>query len=694
MLKDNSLAIIKWYPFSKGKKFFINAPQSVIDEYGNDEETVQGKYDYVLLFDDITRLQEAKDHLEDSGKLIMILDNYLGIRFFCGEKRTKELLKKSEILERLEKHGFSNIKFYSVFPNYNEAQLIYAEDTLPRESMQTRYIPKYNSVDNIFLEENKLCDDLANEGVLHKFANSFFIECSFDDKMCLVKNATLSLDRGKKKSMVTLVYPDIVIKKAAFLEGIETLDILTRNMTLLKKRGIKVVDFSYSNGKVVMPFVDAELANVYLRNLLFDDKNLFLKRMDEFYDLIHNSSEIVSKNECGDILKNGFLDLVPLNCFWDGQQYIVFDQEYCEPNIPVNVIMLRTLVIIFDGIPNPPLSMDFLYKRYGMIGCLEKLYGYVIQFVNSLRSDDEIQEYNNKHQIFPNQIKENYNRLFYSKSQDKSICALMKSKDKVMENLLKEYKKNCFNVEKYENIYIWGTGKWADKFICLYKNEMHISAVIDNDQKKQGGDFYGYKVCSPEKLLKMDNSFKVIICVKNCIQIVEQLVQMGIFNIGVYDANYTYSLRSRQTNLKTEKKYHIGYLSGVFDLYHIGHINMFRRAKEMCDYLIVGVTSDEYVINKKKRTPFIPFEERLQVVAACKYVDKAVGVPYMHEEITEAWEKYHYDVQFCGSDYETNPWWLEQQKWLREHGSDLVFFPYTQQTSSTKIKSLIDKGLL
>ena len=66
----------------------------------------------------------------------------------------------------------------------------------------------------------------------------------------------------------------------------------------------------------------------------------------------------------------------------------------------------------------------------------------------------------------------------------------------------------------------------------------------------------------------------------------------------------------------------------------------------------------------------------------------------MHEEITEAWEKYHYDVQFCGSDYETNPWWLEQQKWLREHGSDLVFFPYTQQTSSTKIKSLIDKGLL
>ena len=109
---------------------------------------------------------------------------------------------------------------------------------------------------------------------------------------------------------------------------------------------------------------------------------------------------------------------------------------------------------------------------------------------------------------------------------------------------------------------------------------------------------------------------------------------------------------------------------------------------------VIGVTSDEYVINKKQRTPFILCDERIQVIQSCKYVDEVVKVPYMHEEITEAWEKYHYDVQFCGSDYENNPWWLEQKAWLEQHGSTIVFFPYTQQTSSTKIKSLIEKGLL
>ena len=145
---------------------------------------------------------------------------------------------------------------------------------------------------------------------------------------------------------------------------------------------------------------------------------------------------------------------------------------------------------------------------------------------------------------------------------------------------------------------------------------------------------------------------------------------------------------------RERKKYHIGYVSGVFDLFHIGHINMLRRAKEQCDFLIAAVTPDEYVRNHKQRDPFIPFEERLEVVRSCKYVDEAVEVPYKYAGTVEAFRKYHFDVQFCGSDYLNDPWWLEQQQYLRQHGADLVFFQYTEQTSSTKIKALIDQKLL
>ncbi|MCR4924833.1 MAG: adenylyltransferase/cytidyltransferase family protein [Clostridiales bacterium] len=243
-----------------------------------------------------------------------------------------------------------------------------------------------------------------------------------------------------------------------------------------------------------------------------------------------------------------------------------------------------------------------------------------------------------------------------------------------------------------KKVCVFGSGRFAEKFISQYGDNCDVVQVVDNDSSKWNSDFHGIKISSPSTLSNISDDICLVICVKDYKPIYNQLLSINIKNIVLYDAHKNYSVGDLKDG--ENKKYHVGYLSGVFDLYHIGHINMFRRAKEMCDYLIVGVTSDEYVLNKKKKTPFIPCEERMQVIQACKYVDKVVKVPYLHEEITEAWNTYHYDVQFCGSDYENNPWWLEQQKWLREHGADLVFFPYTEQTNSTKIKALIEKGLL
>ncbi|MBR4667270.1 MAG: adenylyltransferase/cytidyltransferase family protein [Butyrivibrio sp.] len=139
------------------------------------------------------------------------------------------------------------------------------------------------------------------------------------------------------------------------------------------------------------------------------------------------------------------------------------------------------------------------------------------------------------------------------------------------------------------------------------------------------------------------------------------------------------------------KKYKVGYISGVFDLFHIGHVNLFRRAKEQCNYLIVGVVTDEQVISSKKTRPHIPFDQRKAVVESCRYVDEAVRIPPEAPGPEEAYMRYHFDAQFSGSDYVDDPYWLACQKWLRERGADLVFFPYTEETSSSKIKEELRK---
>ncbi len=135
-------------------------------------------------------------------------------------------------------------------------------------------------------------------------------------------------------------------------------------------------------------------------------------------------------------------------------------------------------------------------------------------------------------------------------------------------------------------------------------------------------------------------------------------------------------------------KYKIGYTTGVFDLFHIGHLNLLRRAKEQCDYLIVGVSSDDLVEYKHKRA-VIPFDERLQIVQAIRYVDKAVPQQDMNK--MGAWQKYHFNVMFVGDDWKNTEKWNKYEEEFKKVGVDIVYFPYTKSTSSTLLNETLLK---
>ena len=123
-------------------------------------------------------------------------------------------------------------------------------------------------------------------------------------------------------------------------------------------------------------------------------------------------------------------------------------------------------------------------------------------------------------------------------------------------------------------------------------------------------------------------------------------------------------------------------------------MNLLRRAKEQCEYLIVGVVTDEGVRKHKNTEPFIPFAERLGIVGACRYVDEAVEIPFEYCDTQDAYARFGFDVQFSGSDYAADPFWLKKQEFLRERGSELVFFPYTESTCSSRLKDMISRKLI
>ena len=132
----------------------------------------------------------------------------------------------------------------------------------------------------------------------------------------------------------------------------------------------------------------------------------------------------------------------------------------------------------------------------------------------------------------------------------------------------------------------------------------------------------------------------------------------------------------------------IGYTTGVYDLFHIGHLNLLRKAKAQCDYLIVGVSTDELVSYKHKQA-VIPFEERKEIVNAIKYVDEVVTQENMNK--MEAWEKYHFDVMFVGDDWKGTDKWNKIEADLNAVGAKVVYFPYTKGTSSTLINETLHK---
>lgn len=136
-------------------------------------------------------------------------------------------------------------------------------------------------------------------------------------------------------------------------------------------------------------------------------------------------------------------------------------------------------------------------------------------------------------------------------------------------------------------------------------------------------------------------------------------------------------------------KFKVGYTTGVYDMFHVGHLRLIKRAKSMCEYLIVGVSTDELVESYKRKTPIIPFDDRMEIVAACKYVDEVV--PQVTMDKLEAWKKLKFDVMFHGDEWKGTPLYNKYEEEFAKVGTEIVYFSHTEGVSSSLLAQKINE---
>ncbi len=660
------------------------------------------------------------------------IDNYRVYNSGFGGKKQRAYAK-AEYAEMMEAAGFMKRRFYTAVPNIENPRLLYAEDVLPKEKLEHRIYPEYRNPGTVFLEEEILYDTLIKNGLFHPMGNGYLIECTKNGSLANVEMVTSSLDRGPAYSMYTIIRRDgKVEKRPAYLEGVSRLKEFEANNQYLNEHGVKTIQGAVEDGAFVMPYVDGQDTNDFFRKLFWLDREAFEKALDRWMNLIEDSSEHVPYNKVdwenfepwmekrkeddpfrdkwrklafgsdedqrniGSILARGFIDLASINCLVDRGEFVFFDQEFVLDNLPANAIKIRTIDFIYEPEMDKLCPREYYYARYHLKEHAVIWRRFADEFIRKLRNLDAQKQYLLKVTRNGQTAAINRNRINFPGKEYNSVIG------------------DIFADLSGKKLYVFGSGNYAGSFFSRYGAYLHIERILDNDRQKHGKQLHGITICGMDALKVEDPArTKVFICMKFYQEVMQDLKKIGFTDVGVFNPDAIYptapgrehmeSVRNEQKETSVQgkepeaqisfdakgersKKYKVGYISGVFDLFHIGHVNLFRRAKELCEYLIVGVVTDEQVMNGKRTLPHIPFEQRIEIVRACRYVDEAVRIPPEAADTQEAYMRYHFDVQFSGSDYENDPFWLSCRDWLRSKGADFVFFPYTKETSTTAIK--------
>jgi hypothetical protein len=322
-------------------------------------------------------IQRAKVWLKKTGILLLAVDNINGAKFQCGYPKPVagginengcEAMADREQLKRIASEaGFGNIKFYYPFPDYRVAQEIYTDTRLPQGNLKDRVLTYYVLPRTLYKNEYQFYQEKIEKGDIRDICNSYLLECSCEHVLSDAAYVSVSTDRGKQHSFSTVIGKNQVLKTAIYDEGREYLRKSYENILQIQKRGIHVVPLKYEDNRLIMPEMKGSQLARWLFETAVEDREKYIEAVDKLYRCILKSSDI---EERGDklYLKNGYIDMIPLNCFVEDDEYYFFDQEFCKKDCPVGYIMFRGLRYTYLTYPalESYVSLEEMKRRYGL----------------------------------------------------------------------------------------------------------------------------------------------------------------------------------------------------------------------------------------------------------------------------------------------------------------------------------------
>lgn len=377
-----------WYDFKEGADILlISSTQTVAKEvlpwrcHGNlvqaaaiepATRNLEGKlFDYILATGEHWKLMEQLPsllgELKEDGVVLFAVDNRYGARRLAGEAREGQLpfevlergygaYTRAEIAASMEKCG---IQFYSVYypvPDWRMPQLLYSDARLPGRELGERLVRLQQSASTLIADEYRILRDAVVNDGFRFVANSFLVECSRRrESLSKAVFATFTSDRGKERSLATVIYSDGKVKKACmFQDGRRHLRNLAETANDLIANGVDSVPMHYQNDALWMKFMEAPTLMEQLWKSVRENHAEYMGLWERFWEIIKKSSVHVSsekniwlflapKEDWGPILENAYVEMNALNCFYSGGRFVFFDQEYCFHNCPAVYMLYRSV---------------------------------------------------------------------------------------------------------------------------------------------------------------------------------------------------------------------------------------------------------------------------------------------------------------------------------------------------------------
>lgn len=628
-------------------------------------------------------LRALKRTLNNSGKLLFAVPNRFGIKYFCGvpDPNTKlpfdgmtehnsKLYRfdRKELLDFMKSFEFTNIKLYYPMPDHHLTQLIYTDERRPDSAMLERLHIYAGYKTQRVLDEWILSGRLTENNVMYYFSNSFLLEAGNTPCSDVIYSA-LSVERDRSRAFATNIYNNNIVEKVPiYPEGTEGIKHLLDNTRELSNRGIPVLEMQEKNGKALMEHVYYPSLSSYLKDIVVENRNKFIKYIDKLSEYIYASSEHVapeknymreleSKADWGVILEKAYIEMIPVNSFYDDGKILFYDQEFTKDNCPAGYVLFRALRDIYAFSPEIEkyIPLEFMKERYGLVPVWDFYAEEEEKFQTELRR-------RNIYSGFFCWIK----HLFDTAQENRRYLLMPERKEPDYFNVIS-------NLDG-RRIVLFGSGKIAEDYLNKYGDCYSPIFIVDNNTDKWGSFKCGIKIKDPNEITKlMDGTYQVIIAIKDYKPVVSQLQKMGVGkeSYRIYSREIDGLIDKKLKDVIDEGKYYIGYTAGIFDQFNIVHLSFLKKCKLYSQYLVVGVYTDELLMERENKKSKIPFEERLEMVQQCKYVDRAIPIDVHNDDEIQLWRELKFGCLFMDEDYEkrTDSIWLRRK--LRALGSEV-----------------------